>query len=131
MFWHGTTTGACGVGSAQASHTLTTSNSIARLTLGHVDPFAHGGATGPDALVTECSRCNETAQTLTVTRPSMDQVWDRLSGLGRVEKRRVLTWLEQGHRDFRPEERSYMEARQLPGAQRQELARRLSELLDQ
>ena len=102
-------------------------DSTARLTLGHVKPSGHKGSDRPENLVTECARCNETAQTQTAARPSVDQVWDRVSRLGRSEKRKVLDWLEGGGREFTAAETTFMLIRQLPGVQRDEVIAKLRE----
>lgn len=113
----------CGIaaGEAYPGEPLT----AARLTIGHVNPVAHGGKSSPETLVTECARCNETAKTLTAPRYSMEQVWDRVSGLGKAPATHVLDWLIHDRREMSPEERAYLEIRQLPAAQREEIKRRL------
>lgn len=102
-------------------------NATARLTLGHVTPAGHRGSAGPENLVTECARCNETAQTQTAARPSADQVWDRISRLGRADKLRILSWLQAGGREFSAAETAFMLARQLPGVERELILSRLRE----
>ncbi|WP_431230283.1 HNH endonuclease [Paenarthrobacter nicotinovorans] len=97
----------------------------ARLTLGHVNPHKHGSTASAADLVTECARCNESVKHLTDSRLSLEQVWDRVTELGKRDKEWVLTWLEAGRREASPAERVLAQVLQLPGVHRQNITERL------
>lgn len=99
----------------------------ARLTLGHVNPHKHGsGATAGD-LVTECARCNETVKHLTGAQLTPDQVWDRITELGKADKVKLLAWAMKGSREATPLERAASLLFQLPVVQREDLQVRLAD----
>ncbi|MEU6724685.1 HNH endonuclease [Nonomuraea wenchangensis] len=104
-------------------------DSIARLTLGHVTPHKHGSTADEDSLVTECARCNETAQHLTGAQLSPEQVWDRIIQLPRKDKQKLLNWMAAGHRSLSEAEQVWARYRQLPAAHRMNLQKELGMLL--
>jgi hypothetical protein len=95
---------------------------IARLTIGHVSPHKSGSAATANDLLTECARCNETAQHLTGVQFSEEQVRDRISVLKREDKERLLQWVRADQRHFSALEDVWAQYRQLPGANRERLA---------
>ena len=101
----------------------------ARLTVGHVEPHKYGSGSGEENLVTECSRCNETAKHLASPRFSERQVWDEITELSRKDKQMLLAWLVAGKRQQSRVERAMSHLWQLPGAQRDEIMRHLGNSL--
>lgn len=94
----------------------------ARLTLGHINPHKSGGTATADDLITECARCNETAQHLTGVQFNEEQVRDRITALKRDEKERLLQWVRADQRNFSPLEDVWAQFRQLPGTNRERVA---------
>lgn len=117
----------CGVSAGEAYPDDPTSS--ARLTLGHVNPHKHGSASDPEDLVTECARCNETAQHLTGAQLTPEQVWDRIKELPRREKQKLLGWMAAGRRSLSDTEQVWSRYRQLPAAHRESLQAKLGLLL--
>jgi hypothetical protein len=105
--------------------------SRARLTLGHMSP--HKSATsadaGPEDLITECARCNETARHLTGPQLTGEQVWDRITELGRKEKARLLAWMLRDARTTDKTEELWAAYRQLPGVRRDRIKQELTTAL--
>ncbi|TMR91021.1 HNH endonuclease [Nonomuraea basaltis] len=104
-------------------------DSTARLTLGHVNPHKHGSTARLEDLVTECARCNETAQHLTGVQLSPEQIWDRIKELSRKEKQKLLSWMAVGHRSLSDTEQVWSRYRQLPAVHRESLQKKLGLLL--
>lgn len=100
---------------------------FARLTLGHVRPHKSGSAARVEDLVTECDRCNENVKHLTGVQLDTDQVWDRITELPKRQKAELLKWMIADRRTPASDsERRWAEYRQLPGAARDDLQRRLA-----
>ncbi|MGW4476441.1 HNH endonuclease [Nonomuraea sp. NPDC004354] len=104
-------------------------DTTARLTLGHVNPHKHGSTAGLEDLVTECARCNETAQHLTGAQLSPEQIWDRIKELRRKEKQKLLRWMAVGHRSLSDAEQVWSQYRQLPAVHRESIQKSLGLLL--
>ncbi|MGA5128683.1 HNH endonuclease [Streptomyces olivoreticuli] len=103
--------------------------SRARLTLGHVVPHKDGSAAGPEDLITECARCNETVRHLTGVQMTEGQVWDRVLDLPNKERKALLAWMMHDSRPATPTEKVWGMYRQLPAAHREALKRELYDLL--
>ncbi|MFI5559282.1 HNH endonuclease [Amycolatopsis japonica] len=101
----------------------------ARLTVGHVEAHKYGAPSGEENLVTECSRCNETAKHLAAPRFDERQVWDEITELPRKDKQAVLAWMAAGKREPSRVERVMSHVWQLPGVQREEIFRKLGRSL--
>ncbi|MBB2914647.1 hypothetical protein FHS43_005959 [Streptosporangium becharense] len=104
--------------------------STARLTMGHVNPHKHGSTATLEDLVTECARCNETAQHLTGVQLSPEQVWDRIKELPKKEKQKLLNWMAAERRSPSETEQVWARYRQLPAVHRAELRQRLGLALE-
>ncbi|BFV58238.1 hypothetical protein KCMC57_up33420 [Kitasatospora sp. CMC57] len=117
----------CGV--AAAEEYPDEPGSHARLTLGHVRPHRSGGAAGPEDLLTECARCNETVRHLTGVQMDREQVWDRIEQLPGKDRKNLLAWMMHDAREQTPTERVWGMYRQLPAELREQLKRDLYDLL--
>ena len=103
---------------------------IARLTIGHLNPHKHGSGASPSDLVTECARCNESVKHFTGARLTSEQVWDRVADLGNRDKVKLLTWLVKGRRDPSAVEEAASLVFQLPAVQRDEIKQRLADAVE-
>ncbi|WP_304452092.1 HNH endonuclease [Nocardiopsis sp. YSL2] len=103
--------------------------SRARLTLGHINAHAYGSGATPENLVTECSRCNETAKQFTPVQFTADHVRDQMRELSKREKTSLLSWMALDQRPMSKAERVWAYYRQLPGSARDELHTELARML--
>ncbi|MFF3556462.1 HNH endonuclease [Streptomyces tsukubensis] len=103
--------------------------SRARLTLGHVTPYKHGGGVEAADLITECARCNETVQHLTGVQMGPEQVWDRMAALSGPNMRLLMSWIAVDRRYLGKAEEVWALYRQLPAEARDRLAGDLEDLL--
>lgn len=103
--------------------------SRARLTLGHIDPHKHGSSAGPEDLITECARCNESPKHHTQPQLSAERVWDRITELPKKEKQKLLAWMTADRRNASPTEKVWAVYRQLSGVHRTRIRARLGEAL--
>ena len=106
----------CGIGAGEAYPE--DPSTVARLTLGHINPHRSGSTATAADLITECARCNETAQHLTGIQFNAEQVFDRITQLNRSEKSMLRDWMDQDRRQFSPAEEAWAQYRQLPGVER-------------
>lgn len=117
----------CGVAAAEAYPDAPDSH--ARLTLGHVNPHKSGGGAGPDDLITECARCNETVRQFTGVQMNEEQVWDRVKELPIRYKKDLLAWMAADARPLSEAEKVWGMYRQLPASVRERLREDLEALL--
>ncbi len=117
----------CGISSGEAYPEEP--GSSARLTLGHVNAHAYGSSTAPENLVTECSRCNETARQFTPVQFTADHVRDQIRELSKREKTNLLSWMALDRRPMSQTEQVWARYRQLPGVERDGLQRELARML--
>jgi hypothetical protein len=97
----------------------------ARLTLAHIYPGKLRAASRPDEFVTACQRCNESLRQHTDAYRTGEQVWESIKELSRRERLQFLEWVQS---ETRPRQRIdfvWAEYRQLSGAERDEVRRRL------
>lgn len=93
----------------------------ARLTLGHFVADSLRGGAGPQNLRTECSRCNEPLRQEAQRGESSAEILPKIRSLGRPEKVRLLTWMNNGYRERDEVDQLFDQARILPAAQRDEI----------
>lgn len=101
----------------------------ARLTIGHVRAHAHGHGAEAENLVTECSRCNETAKQFTPPPFTVEYVRDEIRELSKSEKTKLLSWMTSDRRPMSRTEQVWARYRQLPGAERELLKTELADML--
>jgi hypothetical protein len=101
---------------------------IARGTIGHIRPKAHGGTDDLSNLRPECQLCNETARNLTDAPVDVPLLKARIKELGREDKKGLLGWMVAGSRTYSERERLWAQYVQLPTPIREEIK---AELVDQ
>jgi 5-methylcytosine-specific restriction endonuclease McrA len=97
----------------------------ATLTVGHFVGDSLRGPNDPANLRTECSRCNEPAKEEAARSESAEEIWPKVRSLARVEKARLLQWMDKGQRDRDNVDRLFDQYRGLPPAQRDEIRAKL------
>jgi hypothetical protein len=113
----------CGIGAREPYPDEPTKH--ARLTLGH---FVADSLRGPNDLAnlrTECSRCNEPAKEEATRSESAAEIWPKIRSLARVDKARLLSWMQQGHRDRDTVDCLFDQYRSLPAPQRDDVRTKL------
>lgn len=100
-----------------------------KLTAAHVYPASLGSKATVHDLVTTCQRCNEPLRQHTVNYLDAQQVWARVRDLGIKDKERLLTWIRADRREITKLEAVFGHFRQLPAADRDDIAARLSDQL--
>jgi len=116
----------CGIAAGEEYPTLP--GVRARLTVGHLVPRARKGQNDPDNFRTECAICNEPARHLTAPPADLDLIKARIKELPRAERARLAGWMQDERRTFPEIERLWIQWRQLPAPQREEIAGDLKDL---
>ena len=70
----------------------------ANMTVGHVIPAEAGGLAVASNLRAECALCNETMRSATATPEILTGVQAAVNNLNRADRRRLLEWVQAGHR---------------------------------
>lgn len=113
----------CGIGAGESYPDQPAKK--ARLTVGHFVADALHGPNDPVNLRTECSVCNEPAKEQAERSESATEIWPKMRDLPRLEKSRLLAWVNQGQRSRDEVDRLFDQYRALPAPQRDEIKAKL------
>jgi hypothetical protein len=101
----------------------------ARLTIGHLVPKGRQGWNDFDNLRAECALCNEPARHLTEAPVDPDLLTARIKALPRRDKVVLAGWMLADRRQFTELEKLWVQYRQLPARQRDQLRAVMSEYI--
>jgi 5-methylcytosine-specific restriction endonuclease McrA len=95
------------------------------LTVGHIVPVELGGSGEPSNLRAECAECNEASRSDTKAPESYEGLVTSIDNLSNAEKKRLLEWIERGHRSRDKVDSAYDRFRLLVGTDKSRFASHL------
>ncbi|MGC4935949.1 HNH endonuclease [Gordonia sp. DT30] len=104
-------------------------HTTAKMTIGHLLPYARGGSARPGNLRVECQRCNEPRRAEGDNPDTPDEIWSLVRTLKTADLRRLSAWVAQGYRGRDKIDELYDRIRKLAPADRDDVVGRIGSAL--